>query len=179
MHRFEVVAPRADAPNVRPARALALTLSMVLAAVALVALSNSGERSELVPSARAVSSLFEEPPISLGIRAHEMLSADFSQKTPSISPAGRDPTSSLPSHKIGSSPMDLLTHANARYNYQLDNTLTWPPHDTDYIPTGAYSATYKGPYDNDYDWPDDTQVMRNDEWDKSGGIGCGMSGNNC
>ena len=23
------------------------------------------------------------------------------------------------------------------------------------------------------------QVMRNDEWDKSGGIGCGMSGNNC
>jgi hypothetical protein len=45
-----------------------------------------------------------------------------------------------------------------RYNYQMDNTLTWPPHDTDYIPTGAYSATYKGPYDNDYDWPDDTQV---------------------
>lgn len=40
----------------------------------------------------------------------------------------------------------------------MDNTLTWPPHDTDYIPTGAYSATYKGPYDNDYDWPDDTQV---------------------
>lgn len=41
----------------------------------------------------------------------------------------------------------------------MDNTLTWPPHDTDYIPTGAYSATYKGPYDNDYDWPDDTQVF--------------------
>jgi hypothetical protein len=23
------------------------------------------------------------------------------------------------------------------------------------------------------------QVMRNDEWDKTGGVGCGMSGNNC
>ena len=23
------------------------------------------------------------------------------------------------------------------------------------------------------------QVMRNDEWDKSGGVGCGMSGDNC
>lgn len=40
----------------------------------------------------------------------------------------------------------------------MDSTATWPPHDTDYIPTGAYSAGYKGPYDNDYDWPDDTQV---------------------
>jgi hypothetical protein len=46
----------------------------------------------------------------------------------------------------------------SRYNYQMENTLTWPPHDTDYIPTGAYSSGYKGPYDNDYDWPDDTQV---------------------
>jgi len=40
----------------------------------------------------------------------------------------------------------------------MDSTLTWPPHDTDFIPTGSYSAGYKGPYDNDYDWPDDTQV---------------------
>jgi len=23
------------------------------------------------------------------------------------------------------------------------------------------------------------QVMRNDEWDNTGGVGCGMSGNNC
>ena len=28
-------------------------------------------------------------------------------------------------------------------------------------------------------FPDDLQVMRNDEWDKTGGVGCGMSGNNC
>ena len=51
-----------------------------------------------------------------------------------------------------------LGRTGSRYNYQMGNTLTWPPHDTDYIPTGAYSAGYKGPYDNDYDWPDDTQV---------------------
>ena len=34
-----------------------------------------------------------------------------------------------------------------RWNYQLDSTATWPPHDTDDIPTGAYAKTYKGPYD--------------------------------
>jgi hypothetical protein len=177
MENFQAVAPARAASN-RPARAAALTIAMVLAAVALVVVSNSGNASEPVPAARPISGLFEEPAISLGIKAHEML-ADFSQKTPTISPGARDPTQSLPPNHVGSGPMDLLTHATARYNYQMDNTLTWPPHDTDYIPTGAYSATYKGPYDNDYDWPDDTQVMRNDEWDKSGGIGCGMAGNNC
>jgi hypothetical protein len=156
-----------------------LTVAMVLAAVALVVVSGTGSTAEPVPAARPMSGLFEEPEISLGIKAHEMLSADFSQKTPSISPAARDKTASLPPRTLGSGPMDLLTHATARYNYQMDNTLTWPPHDTDYIPTGAYSATYKGPYDNDYDWPDDTQVMRNDEWDNSGGVGCGMNANNC
>jgi len=176
MQAFEAVAPRPTSG--RPARAAVLTLTMVLAAVALVVMSNSGSNSEPMPAARTMSMDFEEPSISLGIRAHEML-ADYSQKTPTIAPGARDPTASLPPRTIGTSPMDLATHATARYNYQLDNTLTWPPHDTDYIPTGSYSAGYKGPYDNDYDWPDDTQVMRNDEWDKSGGIGCGMSGNNC
>jgi hypothetical protein len=155
-----------------------LTASMVLAAVALVVMSNSGQAPEPSPAVRTMSSLFSEPAISLGIRAHEML-ADFSQQTPSIAPAARDPTTSLPPGEGSDSPMNLLNHATARYNYQMENTLTWPPHDTDYIPTGAYSSGYKGPYDNDYDWPDDTQVMRNDEWDKSGGVGCGMSGNNC
>jgi hypothetical protein len=157
--QFDAVAPRAS--SVRPSRAFLLGSTMVMAVVALVALGNTGDHSEPVPNDKEIQSL------------------DFSQKTPAIAPAGRDPTSSLPVGAIGQDSMDLLTHANARWNYQMDNTLTWPPHDTDYIPTGAYSRTYKGPYDNDYDWPDDTEVMRNDEWDKSGGIGCGMSGNNC
>mmetsp|Transcript_70503 Transcript_70503/g.103345 ORF Transcript_70503/g.103345 Transcript_70503/m.103345 type:complete len:178 (+) Transcript_70503:35-568(+) len=177
MQPFEAVAPSRQASG-RPARAAVLLATMVLAAVALVAMSSSGDRAEPMPAARPVSGLFEEPSISLGIRAHEEL-ADFSQKVPSIAPAARDPTTALPPLTVGTGPMDLATHAQARYNYQMDNTLTWPPHDTDFIPTGSYSAGYKGPYDNDYDWPDDTQVMRNDEWDKSGGVGCGMSGDNC
>ena len=45
-------------------------------------------------------------------RAHEML-ADYSQQTRSIAPAARDPTSALPKGKVGSGPMDLLTHATA------------------------------------------------------------------
>lgn len=131
-----------------------------------------------VPSVRPVSGLFEEPPISLGIKAHEMLSADFSQVTPSIAPTPREKTTHIP-EGTGPGPLNLANHNTGRFNYQMDNTLTWPPHDTDYIPTGAYSAGYKGPYDNDYDWPDDTQVMRNDEWDNSGGVGCGMNADNC
>ena len=34
-----------------------------------------------------------------------------------------------------------------RWNYQLDSKATWPPHDNEDIPTGAYAKTYKGPYD--------------------------------
>ena len=50
-------------------------------------------------------------------RAHEML-ADFSQQTPSIAPAARDPTTSLPPGEGSDSPMNLLNHATA-YVYTL------------------------------------------------------------
>lgn len=39
--------------------------------------------------------------------------ADYSQVTPSIAPAARDPTSAVPQGKIGDGPMDLATHAQA------------------------------------------------------------------
>jgi hypothetical protein len=30
-----------------------------------------------------------------------------------------------------------------RWNYQMDNDLTWPPHNPETIPTGAYATNYK------------------------------------
>ena len=47
MESFQAVAPARAASN-RPARAAALTIAMVLAAVALVVVSNSGNASEPV-----------------------------------------------------------------------------------------------------------------------------------
>jgi len=143
--------------------------------------------------------LFEEPSISLGIREHEALfhgapkqslapvqSAQAQQPAQSQAQSPVVLVKSAPSLAESSAPQDTLgdfvdiSQPNKdRWNYQLDSKATWPPHDNDDIPTGAYAKTYKGPYDPDYNWPDDTQVVRNDEWDKSGGVGCGMYGNSC
>mmetsp|Transcript_67575 Transcript_67575/g.140858 ORF Transcript_67575/g.140858 Transcript_67575/m.140858 type:complete len:173 (+) Transcript_67575:38-556(+) len=167
---FEAVRP-SHAKSHNQARKGVLALSACLAVVALIALSSSNE-DEAVPQTQAQSGLYEVPGISLGIRAHEGAAPPAAAPAPKAAPA-QSLAAPAAAH------MDLSHHLAGRWNYQMDNTLTWPPHDTAYIPTGAYSAGYKGPYDNDYDWPDDTQVLRNDEWDQSGGVGCGMSGNNC
>ncbi|EKX52487.1 hypothetical protein GUITHDRAFT_150564 [Guillardia theta CCMP2712] len=168
LEEFHAVRPQAAGRRQR-ARVVFLAGSFVLGLIAVMALVAPGKSH---PESRSVSKLFSMPSISLGIREHEGVPAP-------IAPADRDPTSKIAKGTNPTSPMQLDTQATARYNYQMGNDLTWPPHDTDYIPTGAYSAGYKGPYDNDYNWPDDTQVLRNDEWVQAGGVGCGMTGNNC
>jgi len=150
--------------------------------------------------------LFEEPSISLGIREHEALfhggqpvlrpkqvlsavataAAQQGVQAQAAQTAQVVQVQSKPVQKLADEDeatagdyVDISQPNKDRWNYQLDSQATWPPHDTDDIPTGAYAKTYKGPYDPDYNWPDDTQVVRNDEWDKSGGVGCGMYGNSC
>jgi hypothetical protein len=158
----------------RPAHAAALVVFVTLAVVAVTMVASSGRQSGA--QSMAAAQLFEEPAISLGISAHEALGKPALAAKPAVAAPAAGAKPKLASVAPGTT---FEGTPNARWNYQMDNKLTWPPHDTAYIPTGAYSAGYKGPYDNDYDWPDDTQVLRNDEWDQSGGVGCGMSGNNC
>mmetsp|Transcript_31588 Transcript_31588/g.84513 ORF Transcript_31588/g.84513 Transcript_31588/m.84513 type:complete len:174 (-) Transcript_31588:97-618(-) len=173
---------------------------MVLFAVSALALTLTFSSPSEHTTSRAQQQLFEEPSISLGIREHEALfhpapvhqalhteakaNAPEDKTAPQVVAAPvkaaqslrAQPTLAEESH---GDYVDISNPNKGRWNYQLASTATWPPHDTDDIPTGAYSKTYKGPYDPDYDWPDDTQVVRNDEWDKSGGVGCGMYGNSC
>lgn len=183
----DFAAVRAHSEAKRPARAAVLAVFVALGVVALTMVVSSGSKAN--SRSLAAAQLFEEPAISLGIAAHEALSAaDLVAKVVPTLPTpaeGAAPVAVAPAAPAKLSLPAVLpgktfkNTPNARWNYQMDNKLTWPPHATDYIPTGAYSAGYKGPYDNDYDWPDDTQVLRNDEWNNAGGVGCGMNGNSC
>eukprot|EP00285_Hemiselmis_virescens_P006943 CAMPEP_0173390426 /NCGR_PEP_ID=MMETSP1356-20130122/14816_1 /TAXON_ID=77927 ORGANISM="Hemiselmis virescens, Strain PCC157" /NCGR_SAMPLE_ID=MMETSP1356 /ASSEMBLY_ACC=CAM_ASM_000847 /LENGTH=189 /DNA_ID=CAMNT_0014347809 /DNA_START=5 /DNA_END=574 /DNA_ORIENTATION=+ len=183
---FEVVRPAEGSAS---RRAAAATRAVVLAAlacgaVAAVCLTMGGSEGGVAkPSVEAQQKLFSLPSISLGFRDHEKM-VDMDP------PLGETPAPVLGAPQVdlkkgtgGKQPLPdngpALGGPSKRWNFQMDNKLTWPPHDARYIPTGAYATHYKGPYDNDYDWPDDTEVVRNDEWDNSGGVGCGMSGNNC
>lgn len=183
MATFHVVRPSAEAGSARRSHALRAAAGIALGcmAVAAVAVVVGGGNGEQARGVRAQQALFDMPSISLGFAAHEKMDTDPPLgATPQPLPAGVDPKKGTG----GIQPVDIegpkLGGINAALNFGLHNVnLTWPEHDARYIPTGAYATHYKGPYDNDYDWPDDTEVMRNDEWANSGGVGCGMSGNNC
>ena len=180
----DFAAVRAHSEAKRPARAAVIAVFVALGVVAVTMVASSGGKA----TARSLDAaqLFEEPAISLGITAHESLSAaDLvaavvpTQPTPAAGAVPVTPAAAPGKLRLPEVVKGATFKLDPRLNYQMDNKLTWPPHATDYIPTGAYSAGYKGPYDNDYDWPDDTQVLRNDEWNNAGGVGCGMNGNSC